>query len=253
MAIAMAEFILATDTRGGYGDGAVMHANNDVFLLWRHTEIITDHRKIGGDFFKPTSSMAFKRLSAVSKWKFERVSQTEIRRIFLADMTEEILSGTPNAEGHTIDVPLYVALRKAAGKRAMFGPEESVVWFEGQREITLLMLSTLWTETITPETGLLEADHKQRNHPPHFLKRHFVIAVTDFDNTRRGILESSDWDETDPDNPVLISKRKYKVDWRNLSGVTAGTIADVEDPKIKVEPKKDVTYVETDIVEAKAK
>ena len=234
----MAELVLATDARGGYSDGDIMHANNDVSMLWRHTQIITDHRKEAGGFYKTIGNMAYERFEAVSKWKFERISGSEIRRTLLADMSNEVLSNTPNGNGHAIDVPQYMARRETAGKRAMFGAASIAVWFEGHREITLAMLSILWTDTITPETGLLEADHKQLSYSHHFLKRHLVISVNDFDNARREVLESPDLDITDPDNPILIAKRKHKILWRFLSGLSAGDITDIEDRTIKVDPQR---------------
>ena len=135
-----------------FRDEDVVHAHNDVYLLWQATQRITDHRKLPG-FFKRTDTMASKCMEAVRQYKIERINRTTIKRITLADMSEETLSATPNGRGQAIDVPQYMARRKAAGKLAMFGEEANAIWFCGSTDASLAKLSTLWTDTITPETG----------------------------------------------------------------------------------------------------
>ncbi len=248
----MAELVLMTGARGGYEDGDILHAHNDAYLLWQHTQSITDHRKVPGGFFKPIDCMACKRLEAVSQYKFQRISRTEIKRITLSDMGEETLSATPNVKNEAIDVPEFIARRKAGGKLPMFGSEDSVIWFGGHTSLT--KLSELWTDVITPETGLLEADHKQKtNYSHHFLKRYLVVVTTDFDEVRRGIIENTDVEYTNPGDAVLLAKRRHKVDWRNMSGMSAKTIADIEDTSVKVDVKRDVIRTESTIVEVKIK
>ena len=215
----------------GIRDGDIIHAMNDVQLLWRHTQIVTDHRKIPGGFFKPLDSIAYRRLDAMSKWKVERLSDTEKRVTNLITLDTEI------QVGHT---KLYVKRRMAGGKKPMFGDEANAIWFEGQRELTLPLLSTLWTDHITPSTGLLEADHKQRDYNTPHLKRYLVIVTTDFSNARRAVLESPDMDEADPENPVMISRRKRMIPWRMLPGLSAEAIADIEDRHVKVAIRRDL-------------
>lgn len=301
----------------GFKDGDVMHAHNDTYLLWQHTQRITDHRKEGGGFFKPIDCMACKRLEAVSEYKFQQISRTEIKRITLSNMSEEILTGpefdvviggkdlyvtfpelilhrsygrkpqkitallsaadtlgpvqfnqdtgvllvnglpkawtTHLVNFQTIYVKEYIARRKASGKKPMFGTESSIVWFGGRTDAGLVKLSTLWTDVITPETGFQEADHKQQKYNSPFLRRHLVVVTTDFDNVRRGTIEEPDVDETDPDNPITLAIRKHHIDWRNMDGMSAKTIDDILNPRTKVEVKRDVVRVETDVVEVKTR
>lgn len=236
-------------------DGDIIHAHNDIYLLWQHTQRIADHRKESGGFFKPLNCMACKMLETIYRYKFERVSVTEIKRIRLSDMREEILSEIPNTKNQVVHVPEYIARRKVAGKKPMFGTEEQAIWFGGRITVTLADLSTLWTNTITPETGLLEADHKQaRSYSTHFLRRHLVIVTTDFGNARRGILESRDIDETDPDNPVFIAERKHKIDWRADLSFSAATVARIDDRSDAVQVRRDLPKVdETVVVKIKAR
>ena len=236
-----------------FRDEDVVHAHNDTYLLWQATQRITDHRKVLGGFFKPTTSMAFKRMEAVRQYKFERISRTEIKRITLADLSEETLSATPNADGEAIDVPQYIARRKAAGKLAMFGTEGRAIWFGGRTDASLTKLSTLWTDTITPETGLLESNHKQKweGYSNHFRKRWLVVVTDDFSNSRRSVIEESDIDLTDPENPITLAIRRHKVAWRSLSGLSAQDIADIANPNTRVDVDRGTVRSQASIVEVK--
>jgi len=247
----MAELIIQTKDSPNpksFQDGDIIHAHNDDYLLWKNTQRITDHRKEDG-VFKAIGGLAYERLLATSKYKFERISHTEVRRTLLSDMSEEVFSNTPNKKGEAMDVNRYVFRRIFFGKAAMFGDEANAVWFGGRTNLS--NLSTLWTDKITPETGLLESDHKQLVYPPHFLKKHLVVVTEDFDFARRGVLEAPDMDKTDPENPVMIAMRKHKVDWRNMVGMTIETIGEVEDATKEVQVKRDLVRNEADIVAVK--
>lgn len=325
----MAELVLIPETRGDLGEGDIFKAHNDVSILWRHTQLATNHRKMGGDFFKPLGCLAHKRLEAVSKFRFQELDKFRLRitnlitgishektgpefeiningvaavdvrfpgiwnyknarqpeplermrRRLLSDLVAaleiegsklgnvQVLSPLPGGSQPRLringefraysyrllapkvtDLPMYMARRKKKGVKPMFGSEGSVVWYEGHREITVPILSDLWTTEITPRTGLLEADHRKNNYTSRYLKRHLVIAVNDFTNTRRGRLEEPHYDRTDPENPVFISKRKHKIDWQNMEGMSGQTVADVLDRKKIVQVKRDLIRTETDLV-----
>ncbi len=232
----------------GYEDNDIVQAENDTQLLWRNTQIVTDHRALPGGFFKPTNSLAYRRLRAFSKWMFERISATEIRRTLLSDMTSEILSNTPNAKEERIDLPLYMARRMAAGKRAMFGDEANAVWFEGTRQVTLDRLTTFWSNYVTPRTGLLAADHRQRNRSDRELSRYLVIVTNDFSNARASAMTEPHYDNTDPDNPVMLAKRRRNIDWRNLPSMEGADITRILDKRQRYSVRRDRVRTETDIV-----
>lgn len=224
----------------GYRDGDIIHAMNDIQLLGRHSCIITDHRKIKGGFFKPLTSLAYYRLRAFSRFMFERISTKEIRRTNLVNSNVDILSDVPNENGHYIHLEEYIARRKRAGKRPMFGDEATCVWFEGTREITMSRMNTLWTNYIIPQTGLFPADYRRREYSASHLRRYLVIVTNDFSNARRAWLESPGMDETDPENPVFVRRRKRYVDWRNIPDMDGTTIDNVLDRRQRVAIRRDL-------------
>lgn len=224
----------------GFRDGDIVHAMNDVQLLWRHTQIITDHRQIEGGFFKPVTSLAYRRLRATSKWKVEGISDTEER------VTDLITSVSYVKQAKT---RLYIQRRMAGGKKPMFGDEQNAVWFEGQRELTLARLTKLWTDHITPRTGLLAADHRRRDYNTPHLKGYWVIVTKDFSNARRSWLESPEMDETDPENPVMLRRRKRYIDWRNIPRISGRTIDQILDRRQRVDIRRDLIRDEVALVQ----
>lgn len=223
----------------GFKDGDIVHAMNDVMLLWRHTLIVTDHRKIEGGFFKPVTSLAYRRLRATSKWMVEGISATEERITNL--ITSEVYVKPAKTR-------LYIQRRIAGGKKPMFGTQGNAVWFEEQREITPAILAPLWINHITPRTGLLAADHMRRDYSANHLKRYLIIVTNDFSNARRSRLEEQYMDNTDPDNPVVIRRRKRFIDWRNLPGMSGDTIDQILDRHRRVDIRRDLIRDEVALV-----
>lgn len=224
----------------GFRDGDIVHAMNDVMLLWRHTLIVTDHRKITPElFFKPIASLAYRCLRATSKWKVEGISATEER------VTNLITSEVRVKPANTLE---YIKRRMLGGKKAMFGNPFAPTWFEGQRPLTLARLTKLWTDHITARTGLLAADHMRRDYAANHLKRYLIIVTTDFSNARRSRLEEQHMDSTDPDNPVVIRRRKRFIDWRNLPGMSGDTIDQILDRHRRVDIRRDLIRDEVALV-----
>lgn len=215
----------------GFKDGDIVHAMNDVQLLLRHTLLITDHRRIPGGFFKPVNSLAYMRLRGLSKWKVEGISDTEQRVTNL--VTSEVIVKPARTK-------LYIQRRIAGGKKPMFGSQGNAVWFEGQRPISLSRLGKLWTDYITPRTGLRAADHRQRDYNTPHLKGYLVIVTNDFSNARREWLESPEMDETDPENSVMLRRRKRYMDWRNIPGISGDTIDQILDRRQRVAIRRDL-------------
>jgi hypothetical protein len=154
-------------------------------------------------------------LSTVSQYKFERVSRTEVKRILLSDMSEEVLSNTPNGNGERIDVKAYVerriahAKRSNAGGKALFGTPGREVWYGGRTDVSRPNLTTVWAEIerVTP--------NRQRDftsYPNLNRKKHLVLQTDDFTSARGALLTQPEYDNTDPENPILVRKRARFVD-----------------------------------------
>ena len=229
----------------GFRDNDIVHAMNDLQLLWHHTLAITDHRKIPGGFFKPVHSLAYRRLRAFSHDMIQRISAKEIRVTDLTTSEEIIKSDVPNAKKQVCHVRQYMARAMAAGKRAMFGNEQNAIWFEGWRDVTLPRIGTLWADHITSQTGLRAVDHRRRDYSANHLKRYLIIVTNDFSDARREWLEAPQMDNTDPDNPVMVRRRRRYIDWRNLPGMSGATIDEILDRHRRVDIHRDLIRDET--------
>ncbi len=244
----------------GFRDGDIIHAWNDAHLLLQHTWRIVDHRKLGGGFYKPKSSLAYKCQRALSKWMIERdfpgrKTQEEILVTNLVTGETEVKSDIRNANGNRINLSMYLDRREAAGTRAIFGSRVTAVWFEGRREITMARLHTLWAEHITPREGLVMAGHLKREYGASHLKKHLVIITNDFSDARRDYLEEALVEEFDnagfdPDDPgyrdpVMRRQRKRYIDWRNIPGMSGGTIDEILDRRRVIAVRRDLIRDET--------
>lgn len=237
----------------GFQDGDIVHAHNDTFLLWDHTQKLASHRKEQGGFFKSKNSMAYQMLNVVSEFRFERVSRIEVKKVNLADSSEYLISGNLNEYGEAIDLPQFIARRKSGGVAPMFGREHNAVWFGGTTNVTLPKLHTLWNNVITPRTGKTYQQHKRRSHNNGTLKGYLVLEMEDFTNVRRGRLEEADIDSTDPENPITLARRRRQIDWRNMAGINGAMIDDVLNRQRRVDVDRNTVRREADIVRIKTR
>jgi hypothetical protein len=250
----MAELILKTSTNGPdpqWQDGDIIHAMNDLRIHDVHAQHICHKNLIGfnGDGLRPVNSLTEMYLANTRQYKFERISAAELKRIDLTTLDEEVLSDTPNAKGEYIDVVLYLQRRKQHPKHLIFGSSGSEIWYGGRTLITDTRIDGIWT-LIESQTANLRADHDKFPWGKEDQKDHLVITVDDFDNTVRAELEVQVYDIADP--PVMTKRRKNKVDWRNLPGLTQKIIDDTLDNGVEVEIRDTFSFTRSQIVEAKA-
>jgi hypothetical protein len=96
-------------------------------------------------------------------------------------------------------------------------------------------------DAINTKTGRVEAtETSYENQPPFGTPQwnRLIVRVDDFMDEESGDLMSSIVDETDPDNPILVKKRRHQVDWRNDLGLTAGDVTDALS-RVKLEHRDD--------------
>lgn len=250
----MPELIIKTSTNGidpAWQGDDIIHAMNDLRIHDVHAQHICHKNLIGfnGDGLRPANSLAEDYLSAVRQYKFERISQTELRRTNLFTLSIDVISNTPNINGESIDVALYIRRRKQHAKHLIFGKPGTEYWYGGRTRITTAKIDDVWTQ-IEAKTSNLKANFGKFPWGLNDQKDHLVITVDDFDNAVRAELESSVYDIplTPDDGPVLLKRRKNQVDWKNLPGLTQKIIDDVNNTGTKVDIRDTFSFTRSQIV-----
>ena len=203
---------------------------------------------------------------AISECRYERLNHTQAKLIRLSDMRELVVTtgvAYTNFRGqderyHHVEQFCHGQIRtfrkESAQGKSIFsedGDVNTIILYYGRTDSSDDNMDTIWT-AIVSKTGRLEADETTYAKEPPFgsYKRgRVVIRVDDFTNEERGELTASLIDDTDPDNPVTLKKRKSWVDWQNDLGLTGREITDVkddrQDPDLRTEEKVRSSIVRT--------
>lgn len=166
---------------------------------------------------------------ATHQYRFERLNKTEVRITRLADgETKRIQSNVAyigfRGRREMMSVDSYVQRRAATFREAnsrgklLFGDHiHQVTWYGGRFRAYRAELDVVWS-AIESKTRHRKADHQPlRNQLSQVqLKRHLVLPVDDFDDETAGELSSPLVDDSDPENPETLAKRRFTVDWRVL-------------------------------------
>ena len=217
----MAELLLRKGNHGralSCRDGDIVCAMNDRRIKDVHTQTICKNNRHLLEFY----------LSKVRQFKFERISETEVRRINLWDSTSEIFDDTPNAEGKAIDVPLFIQRRLKNPKHKIFGSQGNEVWYGGRTNASIIKLKEVWKE-IETKTSFKESEHTKWPFSEYEKTNFVIIKTDDFDDITRDELVSSIYN---PITEELIKKRKHRVNYQSIRKKE-----DVQDRKSIVEVK----------------
>ena len=178
---------------------------------------------------------------ATHQYRFERISKTEMKRIRLSDMSEEIFNATPrqvDGKMQHANVELYISRRLAHGRHKIFGTPGAEVWYGGRTDVSNAKLDLVWT-AIEAKTAHLEADFPRWPAGNRDLISHLFITVDDFSEKEASDLVSPELDLTDPDNPITVKKRSRHMDWRDE--IDSGEHAAIEDKNTSVDLRETMT------------
>ncbi len=192
--------------------------------------------RLNGHGYMPMDDVLTDWYEASHQYKLERLSATTQLKTRLSDSaTVEITDGVEytdlTGKPATSHVGLWWQRRIAtwtkdtAQGRPLFsddGDVNTLVCYLGRSNHDHANLDTIWTAI---ETKTAHTEDGTCTHAPfsNYRKR-LVISVDDFDNETAGELTSSLVDETDPENPITIKKRKNFAEWRDLRDVNEGTV-----------------------------
>jgi hypothetical protein len=201
-----------------YQDGDILAAFNSRAIRCVHAQHICHVKNAGGGRGVPrdTGHVANDFFAATHQYRFDRVDRTTIRRVLLSDMSEVLIDGTPrriDGKSQHMDVELYVQRRLAHENHKIFGTEGREFWYGGRTDLSDAALTTVWT-AIEAKTAHREVDFPNWPAGIADLKSHLFVPIDNFTDAVASDLVSPELDETDPDDPVTIRKRRRFVDWR---------------------------------------
>lgn len=178
---------------------------------------------------------------ATHQYRFTRVSPTTVVRENLWTHEVDVIGATPNERGEYMDVGLYVRRRQQAAGFGLFGPEGAEIWYGGNTRADTPALDAAWS-AIEQHTSLREADFPDWPIGAQELRSHLVIRVDDFDDAEETALVAPVQDESGG-TPVLVRKRARRLPWRDLHGMSAARIAQVEDRLTAVDIRAERKHV----------
>lgn len=262
----MAEIAIKIGTVGTYTDGDVLAAFNHRRIRCCHAQHICFPKvgdgkdrtweRLNGAGLLDLDDPARDFEAATREYMLERLSHDKARIVYPDGHTIEFNSGQNFEMGGKLvhmDIAAYFmrktkTLRSPGGNgQPAFGELGKEIIYNGRSDFSHAALDKVWVaiETKTPHR---EADYPLWAATDVELMHTLFIPVDDFDDATAADLVASEMDETDPENPVMVHKRKHRVDWKPLFARSGFTEADVSDKRKTVDLREFVALVRADIV-----
>ena len=256
----MAELIVRVENGGAFEDGDVVLAPNDRATLACHASRISNVRATGfnSDGLRP-DSLPRRAMDLLYRYRFDRISETEVRRTDRFHDTYEVLSGTPNGHGEYIDVVSFLRNRRRSNRHTIFGSEGSEFWFGGKVKGDAASVS-LWWDLIEGETPHRRADHKKwplsQVEESHFC----ALSVADFSEGSRKVFEAPGQEigAGDPDFPAahgeakaLVLARLCRVNYMDLPDLAGAIKNKMSNREQSIDVRDFAQFVPEEIVQVK--
>lgn len=250
----MSELIIKTISNGldpAYQDGDIIHAMNDLIIHFVHSYkicISSNLDKVEGVWYDRSIAEMF--LSAWYQYKTERISKKVVRVTDQWASNSILKSDTPNQYGQVMYVEEFFQRRLASVPWYVFGIPKAEVYYSGGMRYQTAEDTFIWNqiESMTVHRKVNYSSYPKGEESKY---QNLVITVDDFDTATRYELELSAYDDK-VDPPIMIKKRKNKVNWKDLPGITQQIIDDVNKDDVEVDIRSDFTFTRSQIVEAKA-
>lgn len=236
----MADLLLKVGTRGpdpDWQDGDIMCAFNQRSIHCCHAQHICHPRlaeRDGGGLIVE-SALLRNWYEVTHQYRFERISNREIRRVNLLDQTEETLSNQPNAQGQAIDVPLFVRRRRQKPDHCLFGEDGREYWYGGRKDMSAPRIATVW-DAIEAKTELRRTDAQFTRWPAgqQELRSHLFVRTEDFDDATTEELLAAET-ELQGEEEVTLQRRQNQVDWERDLGLTPAVRDSIRDRNAAVD------------------
>ncbi len=225
-----AQIIIQPGPHATYQDGDILCAFNRRRIRCVHAEYICHvrHQGFNSDGLRDLDTLPEVFQKETYQYKFERISVTEIRRTNLGTLDEEVIGPTPtliDGRMQHMAVAEFIMRRKAHARHRIFGTAGAEIWYGGRTNAAWEKLDTIWDE-IEARTANVETDFEFWPITPKELERFLIVSTNDFDDAVGVDLTAALVDETDPDDPIMISKRKTWIDWVNLRDLVETDVLD---------------------------
>lgn len=241
----MAEIIVKIGTVAAgdrfYQDGDVISAFNDRMNKQTHAELICWGRDANGNklsgFLGDTQPLLKMFLSKIYKYRIERVSQNEYKKVNQWDASEEVLTDS------TFDGQVRSIINSR--QRPVFGVSGKEIWYTGRVNMELAVVDSIWDD-IEANTPNLRQNHLYRPRDIEGIKSHLWITTDDFDDTYKQMITShkerdknKDLDKFRAKNErsKIVRKSRGSVNWRNLGIANEADILDRNKPIDVIVPK----------------
>jgi len=253
----MAELILKIGTTKpdpAYQDGDILCAFNACKIHCCHGEMlchVKDSPKINGRHRVQNHLSFLAWMPNMREYKFERTAEQKVKRTNLITRVVDELTDIPNGNGESLDVDMFIRRRIKNPRHAIFGTYGKEIWFGGRTRMEMADVTALWV-AIEANSRHRKVDHSQWPLTRREKQMFLALPVDDFDNSVRVDLESSVYDRTNPDKPILLKKRKHHVaDWKGLMPLGGRSVEEVEDEKQEIDLRTERALKRADLVTTK--
>lgn len=257
-----ANLLVIPGTHPRYEDGDILCAINKRRIREVNAERIchVKHAGFNSDGLRQIGTINELFLKKTSKYKFERISATEVRRTIIGTPTQHVLSHVPillDGRMQAINVAEFLARRKRNPKHAIFGTDGSEIWYGKRITPSWSTLNSVWQDiednTLNKETDNFDWPFSQRE-----MSRFLVLSVDDFSDAEAGRLTEPVVRETGtgnglPEFPEIVKMRRNFIKWRTLRDVVEGDVLDFS-KQVDIRGRKHVRQqiVEQKIIEPSA-
>lgn len=214
----MADLLVKVGAGASYEDGDILNGFNRRRIRCVHAEELCHLKHEGYTYYglRDLNALARDLREACCQYRFERVSPTEVERVTIATGDRQLFSDIPvliDGKWQAIDVGEFLKRRVRHPRHGIFGSPGAEIWYGGREDRSHAALDQVWTaiETKTPRRES-EAGFQKWPAGRQDLKSHLMLKVDEFDDSEGDTLTSSEVDETDPANPIVTRKRRFKVD-----------------------------------------
>jgi hypothetical protein len=247
-------------------DGFIVSAYNNRRVRFHNAQAICNPVLFGftPDGLRENDTVAHVWMEQTHQYRFERTGST-VRRVHLRDPgTEDFWTLSEEALGYRLENP----------RHKVFGAAGAEVWYGGHVSWPDASLDAIWA-AIETKTAHREVDHRRLFLSDITLRQMLWVSVDDFDDATRAAYHRPVYDPakalkydktTDTTSEVSISglddpkigeerltlimlrKCAFKIVWRNLPGLSAGTQDDIADKDTAVDIRAAVTFVRDSVV-----
>jgi len=242
----MAEIMLKIGDGPTLDDGHPIHAFTDRKILLVNADRLCNWRLAGfaGNGLRPTGSLAEEYMTIANKYKFERVSQREVRRTELDTGATEMFSDVPrlvDGRDQHIYVEEYVAYAtRNANNHNVFGEPGAEVWYGGSVQNDEARVLRMWNKIEE------KSEHRRQDHamwPAGRLdtQHHFMFHAIPFsDDDARSLLASAPMPGIEDGD--FRPRKLHKAPWADTLGISGPTEEDIRNPGKNVERKPEIRH-----------